>query len=154
MFNSQSIYFYKFELKNYTKPSNTLLSLNKYANFYVTVTVLNSEIINITKLLLGKIETKGVGSLVSCVVSTRLCIAVNANLMELEILFEAWNFHLATNLFTKQVFNHVMRKWNLAWDWVLHPDNIALSAKPFCEVKIRKIRGQEQLFLQEQTPSF
>ena len=39
-----------------TKPSNTVLSLNKYAHFYVTVTVLNSEIITITKLLLGKIE--------------------------------------------------------------------------------------------------
>lgn len=74
--------------------------------------------------------------------------------MELEILFEAWNFHLATNLFTKEVFNHVMRKWNLAWDWVLHPDNIALSAKPFYEVKITKIRGQEQFLLQKQTPSF
>lgn len=83
-----------------------------------------------------------------------LGFALNANLMELEILFEAWNFHLATNLLTKEVFNHVMRKWNLACDWVLHPDNIALSTKPFCEVKIRKIRGQEHFFLQKKTPGF
>lgn len=74
--------------------------------------------------------------------------------MELEILFESWNFHQATNVFTKEAFNLVMRKCNLAWDWVLHPDNIALSTKPSCEVKIRKIRGHEQLFLQEQTPGF
>lgn len=83
-----------------------------------------------------------------------LGIALNANLMKLEILFEVWNFHLATNLLTKEVFNHVMRKWNLAGDWLLHPDNIALSTKHFCEVEIRKIRGQEQFFLQEKTPGF
>lgn len=60
MFNSQSIYVYKFELKNY-KTFRYSSEPKKNANFYITVTVLNSEIINITKLLLGKIETKGVG---------------------------------------------------------------------------------------------
>lgn len=50
--------------------------------------------------------------------------------MELEILFEAFNFHRIGNLATKGVFTHVKRKCNVVWDWILHADDIVLSAKP------------------------
>lgn len=70
--------------------------------------------------------------------------------MELEILFEACDFHRIGNLVTKGMFTHVKRKCNVVWDWILHADDIVLSAKPpFCEVKIRMIRGIEQFSLQE-----
>lgn len=50
--------------------------------------------------------------------------------MELEILFEACNFHRIGNLVTKGVFTHVKRKRNVVWDWILHADDIVFSTKP------------------------
>ena len=48
------------------------------------------------------------------------------------------------------MYTHVKRKWNVAWGWILHPDGSVLSIKPHCEVKIRKIKGTEQFFFEEQ----
>lgn len=78
------------------------------------------------------------------------CALLNISLMELEILFEAWSFHTVANLVTEGMFTHVKRKWNVAWGWILHPDGSVLIIKPHCEVKIRKIKGTEQFFFEEQ----
>lgn len=100
-------------------------------------TVLDTEVLSMrtTKSLeFGKQETviknKYVSLLFSSGTTELNVFCGSSNLIELEILFEAWNFHTVADLVTKGVFTHVKRKCNVAWDWILCLGDIVLSTKP------------------------